>query len=186
MTCHYGQIKTITDQSVLIRTDRSDVTIEESNLIRVRLGFSGRSVPPDNPYLVLATVYSGRSSWSDLIGFMPFQSKSHPGFTVRMSVTTTGGKLHRGSLGQVTGSEISLTDPFGKEISIPKTEVSRIDYIRDKPLSDKEEFYWEELAMLRIFDPALYPRVFHLGDKMPVRLYESDVPEDNSPVHCSN
>ena len=79
-----------------------------------------------------------------------------------------------------------MTDPFGKEISIPKTEVSRIDYIRDKPLSDKEEFYWEELAMLRIFDPALYPRVFHLGDKMPVRLYESDVPEDNSPVHCSN
>jgi hypothetical protein len=76
MTCEYGQIKAVTDQSVLIRTDRSDVTIEKSNLIRVRLGFGGRSVPPDNPNLVLATVYSGSSSWSDLIGFMPFQSKS--------------------------------------------------------------------------------------------------------------
>jgi hypothetical protein len=184
MTCQYGQIKAVTDQNVLIRTDRSDVTIEKSNLIRVRLGFGGRSVPPNNRNLVLATVYSGRSSWSDLIEFMPFQSESQSGFIVRMSVTTTGGKLHRGSLGRVTDSGISLTDAFAKEISIPKTEVSRIDYIRDKPLSDREEFHWDELAMLRIFDPVLYPRLFHLGDKMPVRLYNSDVPEDNSPVQC--
>jgi hypothetical protein len=79
----------------------------------------------------------------------------------------------------VTDSGISLTDAFGKEISIPKTEVSRIYYIRDKPLSD------EEPSILRIFDPALYPRVFHLGDKMPVRLFNSDVAEDNSPIQCS-
>lgn len=91
MTCEYGRIKAVTDQNVLIRTDRSDITIEKSNLIRVRLGFGGRSVPPDNPNLVLATVYSGRSSWSDLVGFTPFQSRPQSGFIVRLSVTTTGG-----------------------------------------------------------------------------------------------
>lgn len=186
MTCEYGQVKAVTDQNVLIRTDRADITIEKSNLIRIRLGFGGRSVPPDNPNLGFGhgiqrqeflvrprrvhALPSQAPIWLDSADV-----RDHNG----------GGKLHRGSLGQVTDSGISLTDAFGNEISIPKTDVSRIDYIRDKPLSDKEEFYWDELAMLRIFDPVLYPRLFHLGDKMPVRLWDGDVPEDNSPVQCS-
>ena len=38
--------------------------------------------------------------------------------------------------------------------------------------------------MLRIFDPQLYPRLFHVGDTMHVRLYDYAVSEDNSPVAC--
>lgn len=183
MTCQDGQIKAITDQSVLVRTARSDVTVKKSSLIRIRLGFGGRSVPSVN--LVLFTVYSGRSSWADVSDFMPFQSKlTHSPFKVRMSVTTTRGKLHRGSLEEVTGSGITLADAFGQEISIPKAEVSHIEYITYKPLSDKQEFYWDELAMGRIFDPVLYPRLFHLCDTIPVRLYDRAIPEDNSPVQC--
>jgi hypothetical protein len=186
MTCQYGQIKAVAAQSVLVRTDRSEVTFEKSRLMRVRLGFGGQPVPPSSPNLVLATVYSGRSSWADLIEFMPFQSKpgSYSSFTVRISVNTTGGKVRQGRLQQVTDSGITLADAFGKETSMAKTEVSRVDYMRNRPLSDKQEFYWDELAMLRIFDPALYPRLFHLGDTMPVRLYDSALPEDDSPAQC--
>ena len=101
-----------------------------------------------------------------------------------MSVNTTAGKVRQGRLQQVTGSGIGLADAFGKETLIAKMEVSHVDYTRDRPLSDKQEFYWDELAMLRIFDPVLYPRLFHVGDKMLVRLYDSAVPEDDSPVQC--
>ena len=65
-----------------------------------------------------------------------------------------------------------------------KGEVSRVDYVVLKPLSETEEFHWDELAMLRIFDPQLYPRLFHLGDTMPVTLYQAAVAEDNSVVAC--
>jgi hypothetical protein len=35
-----------------------------------------------------------------------------------------------------------------------------------------------------IFDPQLYPCMFHLGDTMPVTLYQSTLAEENSPVIC--
>lgn len=184
MTCLNGQIKALTTNNVLITTDHSEITIEKSSLIRVRLGFGGRTVASNNPNLPLFTVYSGRSSWDDLLAFMPFQSKTHPGFKLQMSVITKDGKSHRADLSQVTDRDITLVDAFGKETAFPKAEISSIDYIRDKPLNDTEEFHWEELAMLRIFDPQLYPRLFHVGDAMQVRLYDHAIPEDNSPVTC--
>lgn len=184
MTCQYGRIKAVTDNNVLIETDRSEVTIDKSSLIRVRLGFGGRSVPAHHPNMPLFTVYSGRSSWTDILAFMPFQAKTHPGFHLHLAVTTKDGRIHRDDLSQVTDRDITLLDTFGKEIVFPKTEISRVDYIREKPLNDTEEFHWEELAMLRIFDPQLYPRLFHIGDTMLVRLYDTAIPEDNSPVEC--
>jgi hypothetical protein len=186
MTCQFGHIEAVTAQSVLVRTDQSAVTFEKSSLTRIRYGYSGRPVSPSNPNLVLATVYSGRSSWADLIEFTPFRPTpgSYSSFAVRMSVKTTAGKVRQGRLQQITDSGITLADSFGKETSIARTEVSRVDYITDKPLSDNQEFYWAEMGPLRIFDPALYPRLFHLGSTMSVRLYDRALPEDDSPVRC--
>jgi hypothetical protein len=183
-TCPYGQIETLTNKNISIRTDRSQVTIEKSSLIRVRLGFGGRSIVSNNPNLPLFTVYSGRSSWRDLLAFAPFQSKTRPGSTLQLSVTTKDGKSHRAYLSQVTDRDLALADAFGKETVFPKTEIARVDYIRDKPLSDTEEFHWEELAMFRIFDPQLYPRLFHIGNTMSVRLYDSAILEDDSAIEC--
>ncbi len=141
-------------------------------------------MPHNNPNIPLFTVYSGRSSWEDLLALTPFQSKTHPGFTLHMSVFTKDGRFHRALLSQVTDRDITLVDAFGKETVFPKAGISRVDYIRDKPLSDTEEFHWEELAMLRVFDPQLYPRLFHIEDTMRVRLFDSAMPEDNSSVEC--
>jgi hypothetical protein len=184
MTCQYGQLKEVTDTSVSVKTDRADVVVAKVNLLRVRVGFGGRSVQNSNPNLALFTVYSGRSSWSDLLAFVPFESKEHPASAVHFLMTTKDGVAHRGILSQVTEDEISLADNFGKSSSFPKGQVSRVDYIKEKPLSETEEFHWDELAMLRIFDPQLYPRLFHLGDTIPVTLYQSAIPEDNSMIAC--
>jgi hypothetical protein len=82
MTCQYGRIKALTDQNILIKTDQSEVTIDKSSLLRVRLGFGGRTMPHNNPNMPLFTVFSGRSSWEDLLALAPLQSKTHPGFTI--------------------------------------------------------------------------------------------------------
>lgn len=35
-----------------------------------------------------------------------------------------------------------------------------------------------------VFDPELYPRMFHLGEIMEVRLYDSAVPEEDLSAQC--
>ena len=179
--CHFGQIQAVTDQRVVVRTDKSDITIARANLLRIQRGRSSASSA--KLFLPLSMVYSGRSSWADILWFMPLISK-WPSVEVRVSVATTDGQLRRGDLKEVTEAEIVLRDPFGKETQISRTTVSRVDYIQTKPLSDQQEFDWEELAMFRIFDPVLYPRMFHTGDTIPVRLYDRALSEDDSPAQC--
>jgi hypothetical protein len=183
-TCRYGELKEVTDTNVSIKTTQGSVVIPKSDLVRVRSGFGGRSVANDNPNLPLFTLYSGRSSWADLLAFAPFESKGHPYSTVNFSVKTKDGRLHRGFLSMVTAEEITLTDRLGSASTFPKGQIAQVDYIREKPLSDTQEFYWEELGMGIIFDPQLYPRLFHLGDTMPVTLYQSTLAEENSAVIC--
>jgi hypothetical protein len=184
MTCQYGQLKEVTDTSVAIKTDKANVVIDRSTLLRVRRGFRGVSVENSNPNMPLFTLYSGRSSWGDLLAFAPFQSKDHPGSAVHFSLKTTDGRLHQGTLSQVTAGENTLADKFGKPLTLSKGQIVQVDYITEKPLSDTEEFHWSELAALRIFDPPLYPRLFHIGDTMSVTLYQSTITEDNSTVAC--
>ncbi len=181
LTCHFGQITAVTDQSVVVHTNKLDVTVMRSHLLRVQRG--EQISQPNSPYGALALVYSGRSSWADIMAFMPLLSK-YPSFQIPMSVATASGKLQKGNLKEVTETEIVLRDSFGKETRVARTEVSRVSYVRSKPLNDNQEFEWDELAMLRIFDPVLYPRLFHVGDTMSVRLYDRTVPEDDSPVQC--
>jgi hypothetical protein len=183
-TCRYAELKEVTDTNVSIKTTRGSVVIPRSDLVRVRSGFGGRSVANDNPNLPLFTLYSGRSSWADLLAFAPFESSGHPYSVINFTVKTRDGRLHRGFLSKVTAEEITLTDKLGGSAAFPKGQIDQVDYIREKPLSDTQEFYWEELGMGIIFDPQLYPRLFHLGDTMPVTLYQSTLAEENSAVMC--
>lgn len=103
---------------------------------------------------------------------------------MNFSLKTKDGRLHRGFLSKVTAEEITLTDKLGSTATFRKGQIDQVDYIREKPLSDAQEFYWDELGMGIIFDPQLYPRLFHLGDTMPVTLYQSKLAEENSAVLC--
>jgi hypothetical protein len=128
-------------------------------------------------------MYSGRSSWSDVLEFMPLLRRN-PALDIHISVVTISGKSWKGALKEATDAAISVRDSFGKETQVPKSAVSRVDYIQSKPLSDNQEFDWEELAMLRIFDPALYPRLFHAGDTVRIRLYDRALTQDDSHLEC--
>ena len=183
-TCQYGELKEVADSNVSIKTNQGIVVIPKADLVRVRSGFGGLSVANDNPNLPLFTLYSGRSSWVDVLAFAPFESQGHPYSTLNFSVRTKDGRLHKGFLSKVTAEEITLTDKVGTAATFRKGQIAQVDYIREKPLNDTQEFYWEELGMGIIFDPLLYPRLFHLGDKMPVTLYQSTRAEENSAVMC--
>lgn len=183
-TCRYGELKEVNNTDVSIKANQGDVLVPKADLVRVRSGFGGRSVANDNPNLPLFTLYSGRSSWADVLAFAHFESTGHPYSTVNFSLRTKDGRLHKGFLSKVTAEEITLTDKVGTAATFPKEEIDQVDYIREKPLSDTQEFYWEELGMGVIFDPQLYPRLFHFGDTMPVTLYQSTLPEENSAVTC--
>jgi len=100
-----------------------------------------------------------------------------------MEVTTADGKLHDGNLADVTESGITLTEG-DKDVTVAKADVSRIAFVREKPLNDSREYNLDELGPLVIFDPDAYLRLFHIGDTMSVRLYDSSMPEDNSPIAC--
>ena len=183
-TCRYGELKEVTDTNVSIKTSQGIVVIPKADLVRIRSGFGGRSVANDNQNLPLFTLYSGRSSWADVLAFATFESKGHPYSKVNFSVRTKDGRLHKGFLSKVTAEEITLTDKVGTAATFPKGQIDQVDYIREKPLSDTQEFYWDELGMGIIFDPQLYPRLFHLGDTMPVTLYQSTLAEENPVVLC--
>ena len=182
-TCHSGQIVTVTDTEIRILPDKqmTPIPIPRSTLIHIRRG--GSQWHSDNPNLPLLIVYSGRSSWTDVLAFAPFalQTWAH----VRMEVVITGGRRRKGDLSGVTSNEVSLRDAVGTDTTFPKADLSRIDYLRLRPLRDNQEFDWDELAPLRIFDPPLYSRMFHINDTMPVRLFDRGIPQDDSPVHCN-
>lgn len=185
LTCRYGELAKVTNADVLIETKKGSVTLRIANLLRVRSGFGGRPVENGNVNLPLFTLYSGRSSWTDVLAFSPFVSKGHPYSVENFSLKTKDGKTHKGFLSNLTHNEITLTDRAGAAATFPKDQIDQVDYIRYKPLNDTQEFYWGELGMGVIFDPVLYPRLFHLGDTMPVTLYRSTLPEDNSVVQCN-
>ena len=180
-TCYDGQISSTTDQHVIIHTDKSDLSIAKADLLRIQRGPCRVSSTYQVTYQVPSVVYSGRSSWVDIIGFMPYLSlKYHR--EVSILVATLDGKVLKGNLKEATDTEIVVIDSLNKETQIAKTQVSWVDYLQTKPLSDTQEYCWDELAALQIFDPVLYPRMFHLGDKMAVRLYDRTLPEDDSPI----
>ena len=184
LTCRYGELARVTDSNVLIVTKQGNVTLRFSDLLRVRNGFGGRPVKDDNGNLPLFTLYSGRSSWADVLAFLPFVSKGHPYSVLNFALRTKDGKLHRGFLSDLTPDQIMLTDRTGRAATFRKGQIDQVDYIREKPMSDKQEFYWEELGMGVIFDPELYTRLFHLGDTMSVTLYRSSLPEEDLAVQC--
>ena len=55
-----------------------------------------------------------------------------------------------------------------------------------KPLSNSAAYADDELTFLKIFDPELWPKLFGLQGSLDVRLFDASLPEDNTPVVCTN
>ncbi|HEY6293672.1 MAG TPA: hypothetical protein VI455_19130 [Terriglobia bacterium] len=57
----------------------------------------------------------------------------------------------------------------GETANIPKSDVLQVFYVRDKPLSDTDEYWLHEGGPIPawLFDPTVWPYVFHIGVKIP-------------------
>ncbi|MGB8494552.1 MAG: hypothetical protein WCE53_09155 [Candidatus Acidiferrum sp.] len=161
--CAVGRILSVTDHSVTLRTSQTaTITVERANVLRVSDG------PHTNDM-----VYSARSSWSD-VQSIPKNSRE----TAR--VVTKDGKEHEGKI--LEASEIHLILLLsGKRVELAKDDISRVEYVRYKPLSESGQFAAQEMYFV---DPELWPYFLNIGVKMSVRLYDVSMPESNAPIHC--
>jgi hypothetical protein len=118
-----------------------------------------------------ALVFSGRSSWSDV-------QDVNPNWSEYLSVIAKHGPQQRWSNPTVSDNSIS-----GEGRAIAKADVRLVYYYRFKPLTEAEEFM--ELERVDLFAPRLWFHGAMLG-KIAVLLYNSEVPEDNSPTFDKN
>jgi hypothetical protein len=163
--CFAGQILTVADQSVTIkRPQAKNITVERQNTLRVT---DGRHIND--------VIYSAKSSWADVEGILP---KTKEGVRVR----TTSGRKYDGKLASASDTSITLMHPGGN-INLAKADITQVYYVRYKPLSEGAEHSAQEMFFV---DPRLWPYFLNISAKIPVRLYDSSVPEDNAPVQCKN
>jgi hypothetical protein len=163
--CVTGQILTVTNQSVTIeRPQAKNITVERQNTLRVT---DGRQIND--------VIYSARSSWSDVEVISPKTKE-------RVKVLTRSGQEYEGKLVSASDIGMTLTHPSGN-INLAKENIARVYYLRYKPMSEGAEHSAQEMFVI---DPRLWPYFLNISAKIPVRLYDSSMPEDNIPVQCKN
>jgi hypothetical protein len=119
-------------------------------------------------------VYDGRNCWSSL---MDAKAAKPEGLRVLLK-----------SGQELSGSELAASDEalslkrLGKTTVIAKKDIVQVDYIRFKPLSDAHKYTLQELAWAGVFDPKLWQYWLKLDAFMSVRIYDSRLPEDCTPL----
>jgi len=164
--CVTGEIVSVSADSVTLKLPKGEVTkMDRTDVLRV----SGRP-----SYII----YSGRSSWSDVVGRRPYSTEG-------ARIRTKDGKTHSGMFLGASDSDITVGQANGS-INIAKADVSTFDIVSYTPLSDKDEYWAEECGVLPIclLNVRLWPRSLGIGLRMHIRLYDSSLPEDNRPIAC--
>jgi hypothetical protein len=90
----------------------------------------------------------------------------------------------------LSGSELGATDSeitikrLGHSVGIPKDDVIQAYYVRFKPVSEAHKYYAQEAYGLQFLDPKAWQYLLRIDALMSVLLYDSTLPEDNSPLSC--
>ena len=121
-------------------------------------------------------IYSGRSSWTDVQSI-----KARPKEPIR--VITKDSKRYEGAVVSATDQDITISKS-GRTARVLKNDVSQVFYIRIKPASDSAQYADQELFLLKVLDPELWPYMLGINSKIAVRLYDVSLPEDNRPANC--
>jgi len=169
--CLAGRIKSYdSDAIVVTRHNESDAKIDRSNVLRITTNAWESGL-----------VYNGRSSWLDVVGLVPIRRSKKWRATVLVEMNT--GENARGQLIDASQGEITLRTS-SKSLVIARRQISTLSYVRPQPLSDLAEYANDELAWMRIFDPQLWPTLFHAQGSLVVRIYDVNLPQDDSPIVC--
>jgi hypothetical protein len=165
--CISGKIgKVTTDYVSLKLSNGTDVNIERHDVLRVT------SYPS-------YVIYSGRSSWADVREYL-----SYPTEAVRVTLKAPPTEyVGKGEL--VSEVDITMSQPRG-HVKLKKSQISTVDIISYTPLSDGNEYWAEECGItpICVLNVGLWPRLLGFGPRMRVRLFDSSLPEDNTPVPC--
>ena len=174
--CTTGHIVKTNDHELTLKLpDRTYATFDRTNVLRVSVSQAAPNFPPRvqaDVGRVYDAIYNDKSSWGDL--------KSLAGQEVK--VVKTGGEAYEGKLLIVFETQLEL-DRTGGTLELAKQDIAQVYHLRPKPLTDSEKYSAQEDFWI---DPRLWPYYLHLAPKVPVRLYDSSLVEDDTPVACQN
>ena len=123
-----------------------------------------------------ALLFSARSSWSD-VASSPVNSQE--AFLIRLK----NGRKIIGKPIKVTPDTIDLEHGFAKTV-YPKPNIATVTYLRVKPETDNLDYLSQEAPFLLFFDPEFYSRTMRLEGRIPVLLYDSSLPENDTALQC--
>ena len=162
-TCIYGTVEHADANSItLAEAQNKEVTIEAERVLQVR---------QDD-----AVVLSARSSWSDVADVHLYPHES-------LVIKLRNGKSIKSTSFAVAGETITSNNLSRKRV-FQKAEIATVDYVRVKPESDGFDYLLQEAPLMLIFNGEFYSRLLGLQGKIVVRLYDSEKPEDDSPIMC--
>lgn len=161
------------DQGLILKLDQSSVVIEgrSSTISRDRVLRVGEGTD------LHEILFSGRSSWADALACTV-------GPRERLRILLKSGQhLDVIPTGQ-SASELGYKSG-GKDVAVQKSDVSKVLYVRYKPLSANYRYVAQEAPLLALFSPKTWQYGLKIDATMSVLLYDSSTPEDDSPVTCS-
>lgn len=161
--CMKGKIQSVADDSIKIKLQGgAAITIDRRKLVRVE-GYG------------VGVIYSGRSSWADV------KAIRHD-LDERARVLTKDGRKYQGKA-QTSDTDITI-ERSGKTTTVLKNNIAQVYFLTDRPASDSLDGVAEEEPGLAWLDPELWLYMAQKSNPITVRLYDSSLPEDNSPVNC--
>ena len=164
-SCVVGPIVKIEPKVVTVRAQAGPTTIARRDLLQVSEGDS--------------LVFSARSSWADV---ETEHLRQREGLTVKLR----NGKLITEIPLEVTSDGLVYKRFLWLKKRYPKAQIVTVDYLRTKPNSDVFDYFTQEAPALLFFYPEFYDRLKGLEGRIPVRLYDAVMAEDDAALKCSS
>jgi hypothetical protein len=166
--CLEGSIARIQPKAVTIQqTGKPEVTVQRSELLQASQGNS--------------LLFSARSSWADVMAvhLLPRESLAIR-FRSAKAIKTIKGRPLR-----VTDDGFVFKRWIWSRKRYAKNQIVTVDYLRVKPDANGFDYFAQEAPALLFFYPEFYDRLRGLEGKVPVRLYDALLPEDDAVLTCS-
>jgi len=158
-SCKFGELAKSDKQSITIRSGgQPDTLVPIVDILQFGQG----------PELF----YDSRSSWADVQGAKSYARES-------MLVTLNDGKVISGKAHTIDADALTIDQAFSTK-TLRKQDIRSIVTLKLRPATASFEFVQEEAGFFQIFYPEFYQRSFRSEGRVPVRLYDSSLPEDDS------
>jgi hypothetical protein len=164
-SCIDGPIVKVEPKVVTVRTQAGPVTVARKDLLQASQDDS--------------LVYSARSSWADVEAVHLLARES---FTVKLR---NGNILKERPL-SVTAEGLVYKRFLWLKKRYAKAQIVTVDYLRVKPDAAGFDYFTQEAPALLYFYPEFYDRLSGLEGRIPVRLYDAVMPEDDAALKCAS